>query len=74
MLGSIPMVAITRNVVAAQIRKDAFQEIDITGITMPITKQNHLVSNADDLPRVFAEAFHLDRRGARGRTWRTPTS
>ncbi len=66
MLDSVPMVAITGNVVAAQISKDAFQEIDITGITMPITKQNYLVTSADDLPRVFAEAFHLARTGRPG--------
>lgn len=66
MLDSIPMVAITGNVTAAQIGKDAFQEIDITGITMPITKQNYLVANADDLPRVFAEAFLLARSGRPG--------
>jgi acetolactate synthase-1/2/3 large subunit len=66
MLDSIPMVAITGNVTAAQIGKDAFQEIDITGITMPITKQNYLVTSADDLPRVFAEAFHLARSGRSG--------
>ena len=66
MLDSVPMVAITGNVVAAQIGKDAFQEIDITGITMPITKQNYLVTSADDLPRVFAEAFHLARSGRPG--------
>jgi acetolactate synthase I/II/III large subunit len=66
MLDSIPMVAITGNVTAAQIGKDAFQEINITGITMPITKQNYLVTSADDLPRVFAEAFHLARSGRPG--------
>ncbi len=66
MLDSIPLVAITGNVPAALIGKDAFQEIDITGITLPMTKHNYLVRNADDLPRVIAEAFHLARTGRPG--------
>ena len=66
MLDSIPMVAITGNVPSALIGKDAFQEIDINGITLPMTKHNYLVRNADDLPRVIAEAFHIARRGRPG--------
>ncbi len=66
MLDSIPMVAITGNVPAALIGKDAFQEIDITGITLPMTKHNYLVRDADDLPRVIAEAFHIARTGRPG--------
>ncbi|HVM31364.1 MAG TPA: biosynthetic-type acetolactate synthase large subunit [Candidatus Limnocylindrales bacterium] len=66
MLDSIPMVAITGNVPGALIGKDAFQEIDITGITLPMTKHNFLVRDADDLPRVFAEAFHIARSGRPG--------
>ena len=54
LLDSIPMVAITGNVPGALIGKDAFQEIDINGITLPMTKHNYLVRDADDLPRVFA--------------------
>ena len=65
-LDSIPIVAITGNVPGALIGKDAFQEIDITGITLPMTKHNYLVRNADDLPRVFAEAFHIARTGRPG--------
>jgi acetolactate synthase I/II/III large subunit len=65
-LDSVPIVAITGNVVAALLGKDAFQEIDITGITLPMTKHNYLVRNADDLPRVFAEAFHIARSGRPG--------
>ena len=60
------MVAITGNVPAALIGKDAFQEIDITGITLPMTKHNYLVRDADDLPRVLAEAFHIARTGRPG--------
>ena len=66
MLDSVPMVAITGNVPAALIGKDAFQEIDITGITLPMTKHNYLVRDADDLPRVIAEAFHIARTGRPG--------
>jgi len=65
-LDSIPLVAITGNVPAALIGKDAFQEIDITGITLPMTKHNYLVRDANDLPRVFAEAFHIARTGRPG--------
>ncbi len=66
LLDSIPMVAITGNVPGALIGKDAFQEIDITGITLPMTKHNFLVRDADELPRVFAEAFHIARSGRPG--------
>jgi acetolactate synthase-1/2/3 large subunit len=66
LLDSVPMVAITGNVPAALLGKDAFQEIDINGITLPMTKHNYLVRNADDLPRVFAEAFHIARTGRPG--------
>jgi acetolactate synthase I/II/III large subunit len=66
LLDSIPIVAITGNVPGALLGKDAFQEIDINGITLPMTKHNYLVRNADDLPRVFAEAFHIARTGRPG--------
>ena len=66
LLDSIPMVAITGNVPGALIGKDAFQEIDINGITLPMTKHNYLVRDADDLPRVIAEAFHIARTGRPG--------
>jgi acetolactate synthase-1/2/3 large subunit len=66
MLDSSPVVAITGNVPSALIGKDAFQEIDINGITLPMTKHNYLVRDANDLPRVFAEAFHIARRGRPG--------
>src|SRR5438094_1992424 len=65
-LDSVPMVAITGNVPAALIGKDAFQEIDINGITLPMTKHNYLVRDADELPRVLAEAFHIARTGRPG--------
>jgi acetolactate synthase-1/2/3 large subunit len=66
MLDSVPMVAITGNVVGSLLGKDAFQEIDITGITLPCTKHNYLVRDTDDIPRVFAEAFHIARTGRPG--------
>ena len=66
LLDSVPMVAITGNVPSALIGKDAFQEIDINGITLPMTKHNYLVRNADELPRVIAEAFHIARTGRPG--------
>ena len=66
LLDSVPMVAITGNVPGVLIGKDAFQEIDINGITLPMTKHNYLVRDADDLPRVFAEAFHIARTGRPG--------
>ncbi len=66
MLDSVPMVAITGNVPSALIGKDAFQEIDINGITLPMTKHNYLVRDADELPRVIAEAFHIARTGRPG--------
>ena len=65
-LDSIPMVAITGNVPGALLGKDAFQEIDISGITLPMTKHNYLVRSADDIPRVIAEAFHIARSGRPG--------
>src|SRR4029077_4440555 len=66
LLDSIPMVAITGNVPSALIGKDAFQEIDINGITLPMTKHNYLIRKADELPRVVAEAFHIARSGRPG--------
>jgi len=66
MLDSVPIVAITGNVVGSLLGKDAFQEIDITGITLPCTKHNYLVREANDIPRIFAEAFHIARTGRPG--------
>jgi len=66
MLDSVPMVAITGNVPGVLIGKDAFQEIDITGITLPMTKHNYLVRSADEIPHAIAEAFHLARTGRPG--------
>jgi acetolactate synthase-1/2/3 large subunit len=65
-MDSVPIVAITGQVPSAAIGSDAFQEADICGITMPITKHNYLVQNADDIPRTIAEAFHLAGTGRPG--------
>jgi acetolactate synthase-1/2/3 large subunit len=65
-LDSIPIVALTGNVASPLLGKDAFQEIDITGITLPMTKHNYLVRHADDIPRVVAEAFYLASHGRPG--------
>ncbi|HET8631148.1 MAG TPA: biosynthetic-type acetolactate synthase large subunit [Thermomicrobiales bacterium] len=66
MLDSVPVVAITGQVGIPMIGKDAFQEVDIVGVTLPITKHSYLVEDAADLPRVVAEAFHLARSGRPG--------
>ena len=65
-LDSSPMVAITANVPTSQIGKDVFQECDITGITLPITKHNYLVERVEELPAVMKEAFYLARTGRPG--------
>ncbi len=65
-MDSIPLVAITGQQSRALIGTDAFQEADITGITMPITKHNTLVTEAVDIPRAIAEAFHLASTGRPG--------
>jgi len=65
-LDSAPMVAITGQVAKPFIGKDAFQEIDITGITLPITKHNYLVLDVDSLARTVKEAFYLARTGRPG--------
>ena len=65
-MDSIPVVAITGQVGRALIGTDAFQEADISGITMPITKHNFLVRNGDDIPQAIAEAFHIASSGRPG--------
>jgi acetolactate synthase I/II/III large subunit len=65
-MDSVPMVAITANVASSFIGTDAFQEADITGITMPVTKHNWLVTDAADLPRIMKEAFYIARTGRPG--------
>jgi acetolactate synthase-1/2/3 large subunit len=65
-MDSVPIVAITGQVAPPLIGTDAFQEADITGITMPVTKHNMLVTDAAEIPRAIAEAFHLASTGRPG--------
>jgi len=65
-LDSVPMVCITGQVPYAAIGTDAFQECDTTGITMAVTKHNFLVSDAQDIPRIVHEAFHIATTGRPG--------
>ena len=65
-LDSIPMVAICGNVPTTQIGSDSFQEIDITGVTLPITKHNYFVGNVSDLADTIREAFKLAKSGRPG--------
>ncbi len=65
-MDSVPIVAITGQVSSQAIGTDAFQEADIRGITMPITKHNYLVTDAAQIPRVIAEAFHIASTGRPG--------
>ena len=66
MLDSIPMVAITGNVPCSLIGKDSFQEIDITGVTLPITKHNYFVNKIEDLADTLREAFSIAKSGRPG--------
>jgi acetolactate synthase-1/2/3 large subunit len=65
-MDSTPLIAITGQVSSAVLGRDAFQETDITGITVPITKHNFLVKSADELPRIFHAAFHIASTGRPG--------
>jgi acetolactate synthase-1/2/3 large subunit len=65
-MDSVAMVAITGQVPRGAIGTDAFQEADIQGITLPITKHNYLVQTAEEIPRILAEAFHLAGTGRPG--------
>ena len=65
-MDSTPMVAITGQVSSALLGTDAFQETDIIGITVPITKHSYLVRDASEIPHVIAEAFHIARSGRPG--------
>ena len=65
-MDSVPVVCITGQVPYAAIGTDAFQECDITGITMSVTKHNFLVTEAQDIPRIVHEAFHIATTGRPG--------
>jgi acetolactate synthase-1/2/3 large subunit len=66
MLDSSPIVCITGQVPTTVLGTDAFQEVDITGVTLPITKHNYLVTRVEDLARTLREAFHIAREGRPG--------
>lgn len=65
-MDSVPMVAITGNVPTTLLGKDSFQEVDITGVTMPITKHNYIVKKAGDLAGIVREAFFIAKEGRPG--------
>jgi len=65
-MDSVPVIAFTGQVATNWIGRDSFQEADITGITMPITKHNYLVKSTEDLARVIKEAFHIATTGRPG--------
>lgn len=65
-MDSVPIVALTGQVPRPLIGNDAFQEADITGITLPITKHNYLVQDAEEIPRIVKEAFHIASTGRPG--------
>lgn len=65
-MDSVPLVVITGQVSTSAIGTDAFQEVDITGVSMPITKHNHLVTSVEELPQVLKEAFHIATTGRPG--------
>ena len=66
LMDSVPLVAVTGQVPRAAIGKDAFQETDVTGVTLPVTKHNYLVLDPKDLAYVIKEAFHLASTGRPG--------
>lgn len=65
-MDSVPLVVITGNVSTALLGTDAFQEADITGITMPISKHNFLVRDVNELPKIIHEAFYIASTGRKG--------
>lgn len=65
-MDSIPIVALTGQVATPLIGKDAFQEVDIIGATMPFTKYSHLIQSGEEIPRIINEAFHIAKTGRPG--------
>ncbi|GKX31103.1 acetolactate synthase [Vallitalea longa] len=65
-MDSVPMVAITGNVPVSLLGRDSFQEVDITGVTMPITKHNYIVKDVKDLADIIREAFYTAKEGRPG--------
>lgn len=65
-MDSVPMIVLTGQTISPMLGKDAFQESDIFGITMPVVKHSYLVRNTNDIPRVIKEAFHITNTGRPG--------
>ena len=65
-MDSVPLVVVTGQTITANLGKDAFQEADVFGVTMPVVKHSYLVKDVNDLPRVMKEAFHLASSGRPG--------
>ncbi len=65
-MDSVPMVAITGNVPVSLLGRDSFQEVDITGVTMPITKHNYIVKDVNELADIMREAFYVAKEGRPG--------
>ena len=65
-MDSVPMIVITGQTISPMIGKDAFQEADVFGLTMPVVKHSYLVKSANDIPRIMKEAFHIATTGRPG--------
>ena len=65
-MDSVPMIILTGQTISPMIGKDAFQEADVFGITMPVVKHNYLIKNTQDIPRVLREAFYITNTGRPG--------
>ena len=65
-MDSVPMVVLTGQTISPMLGKDAFQEADVFGISMPVVKHSYLVKSVDDIPRVMFEAFHIATTGRKG--------
>ncbi len=65
-MDSVPMIVLCGQTITAMLGKDAFQEADIAGISMPIVKHSYLVKNTNDIPRIIKEAFHIASTGRPG--------
>src|SRR3954452_12495839 len=66
LMDSVPMIVLTGQTISPMLGKDAFQEADVTGITYPVVKHSYLVRNANDIPRIMKEAFHIATTGRPG--------
>ena len=65
-MDSVPMVVLTGQTISAMLGKDAFQEADVFGLTMPVVKHSYLIKDTQDIPRIMREAFHITNTGRPG--------